>query len=243
MNLQGILNLIYVEALIVLMFVLPVYLIFRLYKKDKAKRKNDAATIKSRANSIQEFLVKNNIYSPTVKVVGLENSYIFATDDAQRKILYHDTLSGKSLLLDYKDLISCEKASNSTSYSDRASYFGYTRAQYEQYTYIAVRILMKEGSSKAIEIPCFSTSRMLGDQSAVKSYDQTCKQALADAQQILNALNVICANKKEETKSVTSNDVFSVADELTKLAALREKGILSEEEYILQKKRLLETGA
>jgi hypothetical protein len=41
------------------------------------------------------------------------------------------------------------------------------------------------------------------------------------------------------TKSSTATQPFSVADELTKLGALKEKGLLTEEEFSAQKQQLL----
>ena len=70
------------------------------------------------------------------------------------------------------------------------------------------------------------------------------KQGLNDAQRIADTLSVIIDATDKEAKTASNpiqqqKAVGSVADELGKLAELKNKGILTEEEFNEQKKKLL----
>jgi ribosomal protein L7/L12 len=74
------------------------------------------------------------------------------------------------------------------------------------------------------------------------------KQGLKDAQKIADTVGAIIDITDKNTKSITQTPpqsakvIGSVADELSKLADLKSKGILTDEEFAAQKKALLGTS-
>ena len=69
------------------------------------------------------------------------------------------------------------------------------------------------------------------------------KQGLEHAQQIIDLVSVIIDDvdraEKQSFSSALTTPSSSVADELSKLAELKDKGILIEDEFNEQKKKLL----
>lgn len=118
---------------------------------------------------------------------------------------------------------------------------------------IAVRIRLKDLSKPALVIDCFDSKALFG-QSEMEteyiksSYIEECQQ---HAQKIADLVSIIIDNVERQSSQdliLKTNrpspcedrqDYSSMADELKKLADLKDRGILTEEEFKEQKKRLL----
>ena len=115
---------------------------------------------------------------------------------------------------------------------------------------VQVKVKVRDINNPSFIIDCFDCKTMTttGDPikptSTLEGYKY--KQGLNDAQQIADILSVIIDATDRLEKSSTNipmssdlNSKSSIADELTKLAELREKGILTEAEFETQKKVIL----
>lgn len=94
-------------------------------------------------------------------------------------------------------------------------------------------------------IECFNSITMCAGEESI-SIDSPAgsvyyKPGLADAKRITDIIKVIIdkMGKRGSVSSRPTIESFSVADELTKLSSLRDKGILSEEEFQEQKNKIL----
>lgn len=115
---------------------------------------------------------------------------------------------------------------------------------------VQVKVKLRDINNPSFTIDCFDCKTMTIKGEPVKPTSTLdggiYKQGLKDAQQIADTLSVIIdatdrLEKSLSNMSKSSNVVSkgSVADELAKLAELREKGILTEEEFDVQKKLIL----
>lgn len=118
---------------------------------------------------------------------------------------------------------------------------------------ITVRIRLKDLSMPALEIDCFDSKKIFGKSEIEKeyikaSYLEECQQ---HAQKIVDLVSIIIDNVERQSSQdmiMKTNrpspledrqEISSMADELKKLADLKNSGILTEEEFIEQKQRLL----
>lgn len=111
---------------------------------------------------------------------------------------------------------------------------------------VGVNILLRDVSSPTINIVTFDSS-WTGGQKAVKTDNTGCQIGIENARKIVDIISVIIDEvdkrwKQEESslKQEKQNQLTtSVADELTKLAKLKEEGVLTQEEFDKQKAALL----
>lgn len=115
---------------------------------------------------------------------------------------------------------------------------------------VQVKIKLRDINNPSFTIDCFDCKTMTLEGKPIKptslSDGEKYKQGLKDAQLIADTLSVIIddvdrAEKKSHNTSTPPNNIStnSIANELEKLAELKEKGILTEEEFRTQKQLLL----
>lgn len=114
---------------------------------------------------------------------------------------------------------------------------------------ITVKIKLRDYSTPALLIPCFIARELTGlneieitDKNSEHFYSY--KNELQNAQKISDYVSVIIdevdrQEKQSHIEQSTSIEKSSVADELAKLASLKEQGILTDEEFKVQKEKLL----
>lgn len=101
---------------------------------------------------------------------------------------------------------------------------------------IKIKILLRSAVDNSYTFELLkSTELNLSKTLEKQSYDSIMKTA----NEIKNILEVIIDKVDSASKSQSHNNIQSIADELEKLVMLKERGVLSEEEFIEEKRKLL----
>lgn len=198
-------------------------------------------------------------------IIGQKNRYAFVLDNVGRKIYYIIPTQTKEVPFD--QIISVEILEDNTLLSSKSTtrtvggaMLGGALAggagmvvgglsgdskQKKKVSKVSVKIKIRDYSTPALLIPCFDAHELTG-YDEIKPTDILCgcfyKEELQNAQRIADYISVII-DEVDRQQSMNSHPIQlgnnSVADELAKLADLRAKGILTEEEFSAQKAKLL----
>lgn len=235
-----------------------IVLIITFYVENKTREK--------RGEKIMEATSLYNDFHPTVKIVNDQVRFTFSIDKDKKKILIiiadNPEEKANSFLLDYSDIISVELLedsnliySKSTVRTIGGGLFGGLVAggagaiigglsgsskEKKKVSNIKIKLLVRNLDNPSIELVCYEgegidVNGSLGN--------MTYKSIMSKAQEIIDHLNVIIdwVDKiEEQTLKQSFEPCLSVADEIEKLLKLKEKGIISAEEFQIQKKRLLD---
>lgn len=201
------------------------------------------------------------------KIFGHKNQYVFIIDNIGRIVYYLDSEQTKEIPFD--QIISVEViednsllSSKSTTRTVGGALLGAALAggagmvvgglsgdssQKKKVSQVSVKIRIRDYSSPSLLIICFDAQKLTGH-AEIKTndnlYGQCYKEELQNARNIADYVSVIIdeVDKKEKQTLIQqpfSDNKHSVADELAKLAALKEQGILTEVEFQAQKDRIL----
>lgn len=225
----------------------------------KIKREEDelrGVMIEGRINDVSDF-------SPTKKVIGFNNLYTFAIDENKRKVAYFD--EEQETFISYEEIISVDLIENNSTVASKSTMrtiggavvggalgggagavvgglSGNTNMK-KKVSLIQVRLRIRDISMPTLLINCFDSKSMTNGEDIKTDgisgyiYDQ----CIQHANQIVDLVSVIIddVDKKEKKSLNTSIGNGSVAEELLKLADLKDKGILTDEEFNAQKSKLL----
>lgn len=204
-------------------------------------------------------------FLPTFTVHNFDSRYSFSIDEKNRKILYLIASSKERHLIDYENVISVEIIEDSNRTFSKSSLrtigggvvggivgggagaiiggLSGTTHEKKNISKIAVRILLRNYSIPSLYIYCLNTdTTSMGE--SLSSEHPYCIDAIREAREIADHLSVIIdmmdrEYQHQENMLISEPKNQSVADELEKLYSLKEKGLLSEEEFQKQKERLL----
>ena len=201
-------------------------------------------------------------FNATQKVVGVNNLYTFAIDDKRREVAYIEEDS--ETIIPYDEIISVEVIEDNTIIASKSTMrtiggalaggalaggagavvggLSGNTSMKKKVKIVQVKLRLRDISYPALFINCFDYKTMAGGQEVKPDgmLGFVYKQGLEHAQQIADLVSVIIDDvDRKQKQSTISNTTNSVADELTKLADLKAKGILSEEEFNSQKSKLL----
>lgn len=201
--------------------------------KDKKKRKE---FVETSFQSISDFI-------PTRKIEGIEGQYIFAVDEDAQQILLVTTKEKIKVPFNkiigvkfFDDVEEYEDNQSSSLAKDEKDKSSEASSNNQIVSYVKVQIKIDDLNNPNIEINCFDSNSMC-DAKYVGVDSQEYWKGVKDAESIVDIVNIIIsANTKSVHSSLNSN---FVADELEKLAKLREKGLVTDEEYNKQKYKLL----
>lgn len=199
-----------------------------------------------------------------ITVIGQKYRYAFVVDKVNRKIYYLTTELTKETPFDH--IISFEMVEDNTvlfskSVSVRGAILGGVLAggagmvvgglsgdtkQEKNVSKVTIKIKIRDYSMPSLMIECFNSPELLGNKE-IWSTHKVYREELQNAQKIADYLSVIiddvCKKEKTSPSKVAqhkpSKNGASVADELAKLASLKEQGILTEDEFRTQKEKLL----
>lgn len=198
-----------------------------------------------------------------ITVIGQKYRYAFVVDKVNRKIYHLTTNLTKEVPFDH--IISFEILEDNTvlfskSVSVDKAILGGVLAggagmvvgglsgdtkQEKNVSKVTVKIRIRDYSMPSLMIECFNSIELLGNKE-IWSTHKVYREELQNAQKIADYLSVIIDNvyKKEKTSPSKiaqhkPSKKSSVADELAKLASLKEQGILTEDEFKVQKEKLL----
>ncbi len=249
--------------LIILFFVVVVIIALVANNADSEKQE-------ARLNQIQTTLSTMSDFTPSMKIIGIKNLYTFAVDNEREKILI--MLGDYKRLINFDDIISVELIEDnnvlmkkSTGRTIGGSLIGGALAggagmivgglsgsskQVNLHSSVIVKLLVRNASSPSIEIPCFNCKTMMITGEPVKAgsiEENIYKKGLLDAKKITDTINVIIdAVDRASTNNGPATpepQSLSTADEIIKLAQLRDQGILSEDEFNQQKTKLLNSSS
>lgn len=218
------------------------------FAAQKEKIKREEAIIQA-LSSIPDFI-------PTITINGIDHFFTFASDDEHHKILYME--GSDKQIFNYEDIISVELIEDNTILSKKST--GRTiggailggmiagsvgaivgglsgsSKQKNLHSSVKVKILLRNNSVPSLEIPCFDSITPVSDD------DPHYRQGKSDAIRITDILTVIidAVDRAHHTNhKMLSSGGYSIADEIAKLAELKDKGILTENEFASQKAKLL----
>lgn len=224
-----------------------------------AKKEED--NVKKRSKIIDEKITRLSNFTITQKVVGLNYFYVFAVDHSHRKIAYIE--EDYEIVLPYDKIICVEIdednttiASKSTSRSIGGAIVGGIIAggagaiigglngntiTKKVVSLVQVKLKLRDINAPAIIIKCFDSKSMLGipETKTEGKNGQLYYQGLEDARMISDLVSVIIDDVDKKETEVRNTNKGSIVDEIAKLAELKEKGILSEDEFLEQKRKLL----
>lgn len=215
------------------------------------------------SNEKREEEIKNALeafpgFKPSLKFIGSQNEFFLAIDNQAQKILF--LKEDFKLLFSYEDIISVEILDNDCVVSKKSitrtvggTLVGGILAggagaivgglsgdstQNNLHYSLNVKILLRNNSIPSILIPCFDCKRLGGQ--PLTSDEYFYQVGLAKANRINDILCVII-DAENKNYSATPQIQFngSIADELGKLAELKEKGYLTDEEFNQQKANLI----
>ena len=245
-------------ALIVFVLILIVY-------ASSAQRERD---LEEQGDDIDKTFEDLPDFVATKKIIGLQGSYIFGVDENNRKVAFvknyykevapFDKISSVEILED--NTLIHQKSSMRTiggaviggivAGGAGAIVGGLSGDSKQKKTVsrVQVKIKLKNINHPSFIIDCFDSKTMTVSGEPVKTdspLGALYKQGLQDAQRIADTISAIIdltdkGSKSSSQQTIQSTKVVgSVADELLKLAELKEKGLLTDEEFNSQKKLLL----
>lgn len=201
-------------------------------------------------------------FTATQKVVGVNNLYTFAIDSTRREVAYIE--EDKETIISYDEIISVDVIENNTVIASKSTMrtvggavvggafaggagaivgglSGNTNMK-KKVTYVKVKLRLRDLSNPSLIINCFDYKTMAGGQEVKPDgmFGFVYKQGLEHAQKIADLVSIIIDDVDRKQKQITNNSTSnSVADELAKLADLKAKGFLSDEEFNTQKSKIL----
>ena len=217
---------------------------------------------KERGEAMSQAIETIPDFTPTMKINGIDNRFTFATDNEHQRIIYIVGLHKQ--VFNYEDIISVELIEDnnvmlkkSTGRTISGAILGGAVAggvgavvgglsgsykQQNQHSSVKVKILLRNNSVPSIEINCFDYRTMTIDGKPVHDKDLNYCKGKNDAKRITDTLSVIidAVDRAQKTNKLTDTAKGgSVADEIAKLAELKDKGILTENEFASLKAKLL----
>lgn len=246
---------------IVIIFVLVV-IVSALFATQSAKQSVEKFnTVKDKLSNIEGF-------SPTKTIYGANLNYIFAIDEDNQQIAIinensnniadFDEIIGVEILEDGNTILK-----KSTTRTVGGAIIGGVLAggvgsivgglsgsskEKKNVSNLSVKILLRDLARTSFLITCFDSRTMTTERKSSISTEGNMEswryqQAKENAVEIKDLISIIINRVDNEIKGskqeVSTSMSASIADELKKLYDLKEKGILSDEEFTVQKQKLL----
>lgn len=244
-----------IVAIIVFIFI-AVFIIGLIMASSNNKK------IEERGKSLASKIKGTENFHPSKTINGVDNLYQFSVDNTNKKVLY--STESSNIVIEYSKIISAQLIEDNTIISSKSvlrtaggallggaiaggagmivgGLSGNTIAN-KKVSCVKVVIGLRDIDSPSLEINCFDAKTMTIERKkeiSVNSVDAyKYKQGLSDAKNIVSLLSVIIdevSNDSNKTIEQERIDPSLIIDQLTKLAELKEKGILTEQEFSSQK--------
>lgn len=223
---------------------------------------NGRQEVKERGVLMENKVNRMNNFTANQKVIGVNNLYTFAVDTNRREVAYIE--ENQERIVAYDDIISVEVIEDNTVVASKSTMrtvggavvggaiaggagavvgglSGNTNMK-KIVKMVQVKLRLRDIANPTLFINCFDYKTMTGGQE-VKTGGMLWfiyEQGLKDAQSIADLISIIIddVDRKQKTSQQINNS-NSIADELAKLADLKNKGIITEEEFNIQKSKLL----
>ena len=245
------------EVLVLVFTIFSIFMAIFLFSKQASEKQARSETIK------QAFDTQEN-FEATKKIVGISDYFALAFDQHRKKIMF--VKDGAIRYIPFSQILDVELIEDNNILFQKSSLrtiggafvggalAGGTGAivgglsgntkQSKTVSKVQVKIKMRDIKNPSLTLDCYDCSTMEADKKPVNP-SSTFGAILYEvgtkiAQEIVDTLSVIIdENNHINTATPTVQPKSSVADELSKLAELKEKGILSQEEFEKQKRVLL----
>ena len=237
----------------VVLFVFALLWALKSSADSKQKVEDRKTTLEEKVDNLVDF-------TPTQKIIGAMNMYVFAVDHDRRKIAYIN--EKEVVFVPYEKIISVEVVENNTIIASKSSVRTIGGAvvggalaggagaivgglsgdseMKKKISLVQVRIKMRDINSPVLLINCFDSDAMAGYKDIAPDSDRI---GIEHARKISDLVSIIIDDvdraEKQSLASGSTTAVASVAEELAKLADLRSKGLLTDEEFDKQKVKLL----
>ena len=238
--------------LILCLMIYGLVLIFKSIRNWKNKRC---------CKELQVSLLGQPSFSPAKFISNYKKHFVFAIDDKQKSIAY--VTEKERHFWSYEDIISVELIDTDVTVFSKStgriiggailggvlggesgSVIGGLSGDYKKknlHKSVKIKILLRDVNNPSVIITCMNL------RSPVKENRMTYRKAIACATDISDTLKVIIDDVdtayKNATLRQTATTSFSITEELTKLSALKQSGVLSELEFCDIKARLLDHAA
>ena len=243
----------------IILFAIVVAIIGGLLQANaNANKKNErSASLKSKLSEIENFTV-------TKQIEGIKALYVFAIDDINHKIAYIE--ENKQFVFLYSDIIGVELiedgdviSKKSTTRTVSGAIIGGVLAggvgaivgglsgnstNKSKVSSLYVKILLRNLDNPSLLISCFDSKTMtvegkksIETEGKIESYIY--QEGKRTANEIKDLISIIIDKTDNNTDDKNNQSKFSMTDELLKLNDLKEKGILTEDEFLTQKSKIL----
>lgn len=229
------------------------------YNKKQADARGNA--LKSKMDEVKDF-------NASVTITGVANMYKFAIDKQGKKILYVNNITKK--IIPFDKIISVELLEDNTILSSKsllrtvgggviggalaggagAIVGGLSGSQKQEKTVskVQVKIKLRDISNASLVIDCFDSRTMTTEgKSSIKPTSMEgyiYKQGLEHATKICDIVSVIIDDVNHQQNNAPADAVSSAStiNELEKLVALKEKGVLTDDEFQKMKASVLSSS-
>ena len=242
--------------IIIISIFLTIILVAILRSIGESKRQD-------RENKLNKTLKDTDYFSPSLTVIHCDCKYLISFDDKGRKILYTTANGDFNYVFDYTNVISVELIEDSNTIFSKSStrtigggivggiigggagaiiggLSGNIKGE-KTIREVKIKILLRNYQTTAIYIDCLACNL------EIKTDCDYYKTIIDEARKIIDKLSVIIdlIDREEKSKNSASTEhqsslTNSIADELEKLHSLKDKGIISEDEYIKLKDKILQ---
>ena len=203
-------------------------------------------------------------FTPTKQFEGEQSTYILAIDDSSEKILY--VTEKEENLIDYSSVLSVELIEDEMTIQKKSSTrtiggalvggvlsggvgaviggLSGSSTEKTKVSQLAVKILLKDIKNPYVIIQCLESIASMDSKGMFDKSSAYYKSRFKYASEIKDLLSIIIdrvdSREKTQQSDIKRNDTYrNISDELEKLYNLKEKGIITTEEFNSQKRKLL----
>lgn len=239
---------------LIIVAAIIVYFVAISAKKEEEETEERGKRLESSVANMTDSLL-------TSKIIGLKNHYVFGVDEVNSLVIYIS--ENEETKIPFDEIINVELVENNTTVASKSSMrtiggalvggalaggagtivgglSGDTKMK-KKISLISVKLRLRDITNPVFVIECFNAKRLTGSTEVKSSgmFGDMYKKGLEDAQMITDVISVIIDKVDRENRKSNNPESGNVTDELLKLANLKDRGILSEEEFSKQKSRLL----
>ena len=224
---------------------------------------NDSEKQKENKAYLETEIDKMSYFTASQKIMGVKSEFLFAIDNNRKKIIH--MTPKKKRIISYEDIMSVELLEDNTTIASRS--LGRTvggavvggalaggagsvvgglsgnQTMKKKVSFVKVKITVRDINQPTEEIVCFNARDVTMGEDSIKSDSMNgnlyYKPGLEKASKITDMVRIIIDEVERNTTTNNNSLQSSIADELSKLADLKAKGILTEEEFAAQKTKLL----
>ncbi|CAG5074462.1 hypothetical protein DYBT9623_05149 [Dyadobacter sp. CECT 9623] len=223
--------------------------------------RHEANKVSERTNIVQSKLASIENFSCSKQINGIKNFYIFAVDDINKKISLVTEIN--NYIIEYSDIIAVEILQDgnivqqkSTTRTIGGAVVGGLLAggvgavvgglsgsstHKSKVSSLYVKILLRNVGVTSLLVKCFDALPMTAKKE-VEITDDIYKIGKNHADSIKDLVSIFIDQIDQSSKLInTSNNnlTISISDELMKLSILKDKGVLTESEFLAEKSKIL----